>query len=127
MPDKITLSNAEWKIMNLLWKRSPQTIMEMVKTLNDETEWTKHTLISQLKRMEVKGAVGYENKGRAKNYYPIISREESIAEETKHFLDRVFDGSVDMMVTSLVKQKKLPEDKIAELYRILTDAEESAK
>ncbi|MDR1736291.1 MAG: BlaI/MecI/CopY family transcriptional regulator [Oscillospiraceae bacterium] len=127
MQGKIALSNAEWKIMSLLWKRSPQTITEMVKTLNDEKEWTKHTLISQLKRMEVKGVVRYENNGRAKNYYPIIEQEEAIAQETKQFLDRVFDGSIEMMVTSLVKQQKLSEDKIIELYRILTDAEENTK
>jgi BlaI family penicillinase repressor len=127
MPEKIALSNAEWKIMNLLWKQSPRTIMEMVKTLSDEAEWTKHTLLSQLKRMEAKGAVRHESDGHAKHFYPVIGREESVEEETRQFLDRVFDGSIEMLVTSLVKQKRLPEDKVTELYRILTDAEEGAK
>ena len=45
------LSDGEWKIIQLLWKESPQTIIQLTKALDEETGWTKHTVISYLKRM----------------------------------------------------------------------------
>lgn len=127
MNDKISLSNAEWRIMNLLWKSPSMTITDMVRVLNDETEWTKHTVISLLKRLELKCAVTYKVRGRTKFFSTIIDRDESVAEETRLFVDKVFEGSVELMMTSLIKQNNLSEDQAEELFRILSDAEVTKK
>ena len=71
MEEKTMLSQGEWRIMNLLWKKKNRTIMEMVEDFAGVTDWDKHTLIVMLKRMEAKGVVAYETVGRAKHYYPV--------------------------------------------------------
>ena len=56
----VQLSNYEWKIMNLIWDEQPRTITQLTKALAEETGWSKHTVITYLKRLESKGAVHYE-------------------------------------------------------------------
>ena len=73
--EHLKLSDGEWKLMNLLWDRAPQTITELVRALASDTGWSKHTVIKMLSRMEEKGAVRYEEGGRAKRYYPAAARQ----------------------------------------------------
>ena len=56
----IHLSDGEWKIMNLLWQQAPRTITQLTAALEQETDWSKHTVITMLNRMEKKGAVCHE-------------------------------------------------------------------
>ena len=123
----IRLSEAEWKVMNVLWEESPQTIMQLTHRFRGTTDWTKHTVMTFLKRMEDKGAVGYETVGRAKQYYPKIERCEAALQETEEFLEKVFDGRMGLMLNTMVQQKALSGEEIAELYDILQQAEETAE
>lgn len=59
------VTNAEWKIMNILWEQ-PRTIMQITSMLSEETGWTKHTVITLLKRMQEKGTVYYVEGEKAK-------------------------------------------------------------
>lgn len=122
----IKLSEAEWRVMNALWEESPQTIMQLTRRFQEKTGWTKHTIMTFLKRMEDKGAVFYESGARAKLYYPKIERRESVLQETEEFLERVFDGKMGLMLNTMVEQKSLSGTEIAELYEILRRAEASA-
>lgn len=81
----INLSDAEWKLMNRLWQSSPCTITGLVADFKDDTGWSKHTIISMLSRLEAKGTVRYNEGKRAKQFYPIINREDAQIEETKTF------------------------------------------
>ena len=121
---KINLSDAEWKLMNLLWKEAPRTIMQLTNALKAETGWTKHTVISFLKRMEDKGALHYEDGEKAKLYYPDLKREEAALQETENFLDKVFQGKMGMMLNTMVQQRALSKEDLAELHKILEQVEE---
>ena len=123
----IRLSEAEWKVMNVLWEESPQTIMQLTHRFQGTTDWTKHTVMTFLKRMEEKGAVGYETVGRAKQYYPKIERCEAALQETEEFLEKVFNGRMGLMLNTMVQQKALSGEEIAELYDILRQAEKTAE
>lgn len=122
----VSLSDGEWKIMQLLWQAEPRTITQLTAQLKEDTGWGKHTVITMLGRMESKGAVRYEDGGRAKQFYPVVMREEVSVGETKGFLNKVYNGSLSMMVNAMVTQKALTQDEIAELYNILKKAEEGS-
>ena len=77
-----------------------------------------------LNRLEAKGAVIHEAGGRAKQFYPAVDREDTVLEETKGFLERVYEGSVTMMVDAMVNSGSLSKSDIEELYDILQKAEE---
>ena len=125
--EKIKLSEAEWKIMTMLWDREPMTIMQLTKALNEETGWTKNTIIILLGRMEKKNAVTYERIGNAKHYRSLMKREDVNVAETQSFLKRIYRGSLGMMMNLLIEQKAVSKEDIAELYDILKKAEEEEK
>ncbi len=120
----VRLSEAEWKVMGALWEEAPQTIMQMTRRFQKTTGWTKHTIMTFLRRMEDKGAVRYEAGERAKLYYPQIERQEAALQETEDFLERVFEGRMGLMLNTMVEQKALSGKEISELYEILKQAEE---
>lgn len=120
----VRLSEAEWQVMGALWEEAPQTIMQMTRRFQETTGWTKHTIMTFLKRMEDKGAVRYETGERAKLYYPQIERQEAALQETEDFLERVFEGRMGLMLNTMVEQKALSGKEISELYEILKQAEE---
>ena len=121
---EVSLSDGEWKIMRLLWSHAPCTITQLVAFLRNDTNWSKHTVITMLSRMEKKGAVRYEEGRKAKVFYPVVDQSNITVEETKGFLDKVYDGSVSLMVNTMIGSKTLSKQEINELYRMLKQAEE---
>lgn len=117
----VSLSDGEWKIMNQLWEREG-TITELKNELSKETGWDKHIVITMLSRMEKKGAVAHRDGGRAKIFYPLVTREEVSMQETRGFLRKVYRGSLGMMVNAMVEDQALTEEEIQELYGILDQA-----
>ncbi len=117
----VSLSDGEWKIMNRLWEKE-STITELTNVLQKETGWDKHIIITMLNRMEKKEAIAHREGGRAKVFYPVVSREEVSMQETKGFLQKVYRGSLGMMVNAMVAEDALSKEEIQELYDILEQA-----
>ena len=92
---KTVLSDGEWRIMNLLWERAPLRVPELTELLREETGWSRATVNMMLARQR----------------------------ETARFLDRLYGGSLGLMVSSLAGQKGLSREEIRELYAILEKAE----
>ncbi len=118
----IQLSNYEWKMMNLIWEKEPRTITELTKALAEETGWSKHTVITYLKRLEAKGAVHYEEGERAKLFFADISRKDAQLQEIDSFLNKAFSGSLGLMVKTMIKDEKLSGKEIEELENLLKNA-----
>ena len=122
--DNINLTNSEWYVLDCLWERSPMTVMELVAALGDRPGWAKSTTITTLRRMEDKGLVLCRTQGRTKHYSPAVSKDRAVRRETRSFLDKVYQGSVGMMVSAMAEDKALSRAEIDELYEILRRAEE---
>ncbi len=121
---EIHLTNSEWYVLDCLWERSPQTVMELVAALGERLGWAKSTTITTLRRMEDKGLVLCQTQGRTKHYAPAVQRDRAVRGETRSFLNKVYQGSVGLMVSALAQDKALSKAEIEELYEILREAEE---
>lgn len=120
--ESIILQQSEWYIMEKLWEESPRTIVQLFHALEVEPGWSKSTVNTLLGRMVDKGIIYYEEGEKARQYYPVIQREEAALAETESLLKRVYKGSVSMMVSTLVKKDALSDEEIEELYEILRKA-----
>ena len=118
------LTGGEWNVMRELWEESPQTVMQLVGKLAQNVGWAKSTTITTLRRMEKKGLVAAEQTEHGKSYMPLVAEEEAAVSETRSFLDRVYAGSVGLMVSALAEREELSDAEIAELRDILKKAEE---
>lgn len=123
MPE-LNLAKSEWHILNCLWERCPMTVMELAEALGDSLGWARSTTITNLKRMEAKGLVRSEAAGRGTRYYPAVEKRDAARTETKSFLERVYRGSVGLMLSAMADEKALTREEIAQLYDILRQAEE---
>jgi len=121
--DDIRLTSSEWNILNCLWERSPRTVMQIVNELERTVGWARSTTITTLHRMEAKGLVRCERADRGRAYVPLVDRERAALSETHSFLDRVYRGSVGMMMSAMAQRRELSAGEIAELRDILDRAE----
>ena len=122
--EEAKLTASEWNVLNCLWADNPTTVMQLVAELEKTVGWAKSTTITTLRRMEDKGLVHCSIKGRGKHYTPAVQRERAVQRETRSFLDKVYQGSVGLMMSALAQDKALSKAEIQELYDILKKAEE---
>ena len=115
----IALTEAEWKIMLKLWEKSPQTMMELTRSLEAETGWTKHTVITMLKRMQQKGTVHICEDGPVKTYTPAVEKERVKREQTQTLLDRLFAGRASLLMNELVSSGALSAEELDQLRRLI--------
>lgn len=118
------LQPSEWVIMEKLWEEAPRTLMQLFHALEEEPGWSKSTVSTLLGRMADKGILTVQEGGKARLYYPGVDREDAALAETESLLERVYQGSVSMMMSTLVRQKALDRGEVEELYGILQGLEE---
>ena len=94
------------------------------------TDLSRHMVVSTariaalLNRMEEKGLIRHEAGSKARVYHPALSRDETALAETRTLLDKAFDGSVGLLVNTLIQQNSLTQSDLDGLYEILRQAEE---
>ena len=121
--ETVALSEAEWKVMEELWKEAPATGRELTERLEKRCGWNRSTTLTLLRRMEAKGAVSASQTGGVKSFSPLLRQEEAALKETQSFLSRVYHGSLSMMVSTLSQKQALSRKEIDELYALLKEAE----
>lgn len=120
--ESIQITNKEWYVMKALWEKEPQSLMDLVGELKESIGWSKSTCATMVRRMTEKELISYKLQGKTKLFYTLIKKEEVIVPETKNFLKRIFDGSVGMMMSTLMEQGSLSDNDIEELEKILYQA-----
>ncbi len=123
MNQEIKVTNSEWYLMDCLWQESPLSLMQLVSLLKEQMGWSKSTCATMVRRMTEKNLVGYEERGKTKFFFPKVRKEDVVVRETRDFLQRIYDGSVGMMMSALVRQNDLSREDIRELQEILKAAE----
>lgn len=114
------ISETEWEIMRIVWKRHPVTSADVIAQLQKEdASWRAVTAKTLLSRLVRKGALCYEAIGRVYHYSATVSEAECVAAATRSFLERVFGGSLTGMMAHYVESRKLSQAQLNELRRIL--------
>ena len=117
------LTEAEWNLMECLWEKSPRTGREAIIWLKDHVGWTRSTVLTLLRRMTEKGLITCEEQDGLNTYSPLVEREDAVRKETSDFLNRVYKGSIGMMLSAMTQTQELSKEEIGELYEILRRAE----
>ncbi|NLE68751.1 MAG: BlaI/MecI/CopY family transcriptional regulator [Clostridiales bacterium] len=120
----VQCTEAEWKIMEVLWDRAPRTMSEITRALEPSTGWTRHTVITLLKRMQEKGSVQVDESGPVKTYTPKVSREQASTSQTRKLLSSVFGGKPSLLINSLVDSGEIS---LAEMQELLDLMQKNAK
>ncbi len=119
MSDKPKISDAEWHVMRVLWKKSPQTVKEVIEILSKKTTWKSETIRTLVNRLAKKKAIGFEKKGRRHYFYPLLSEEECVKADTASFLARTGTTMLKPILTAFIEKEQLSDKEIEELRQIL--------
>jgi BlaI family penicillinase repressor len=117
------LSDAEWQIMNALWKHRPATAREIADNLPADTQWAYTTIKTLLARLTAKKAVGEHKRGNVSIYEPLVSQDKARRTAFDSFLNRAFDGTVEPLLNFLADERKLTDKRRRELLKILRNEE----
>jgi BlaI family transcriptional regulator, penicillinase repressor len=123
MPALPKISEAEWVVMEVIWRKHPVTALEVVRQLGSHKQWQDQTIRTMLRRLIRKKALTYKAEGKVFHYAPAVSREQCVRGESKSFLERVFGGAAHPLLVQLAQETKLSPEEIAELRRILQEKE----
>ena len=118
------ISDSEWLVLRCLWKESPLEIKDIQGMLAEETGWTGNMIRGLVVRLLDKGAIGADTQDRYFRYYPIAAEEECIRQETRSFVDRVFEGSVSKLFAAFAGSGKLSEKDRREIEAMLKKMDE---
>lgn len=122
--EKQRLTNTEWEVCECLWEEAPLTMTQIAARLTERTGWTKSTGETLVRRMAEKGLLRWEQGAKAKLYSPTVAREDAVVRETRGFLQKVFGGSVGLLVNTMAEREELSREEIDQLYEALRKLEE---
>lgn len=112
------LTPLELRIMQVLWENGAGTVQAVQEKLGGESlaYTTVQTMLNVLQR---KGRVKRKLVGKAYEYRPVLTRERALREAAGDLLDRMFGGSVDALLMSLVKSRQIDASKLAKLQQLI--------
>jgi predicted transcriptional regulator len=113
----LRLSDRELDVMAVLWARDSGTVAEVREALPDPLAYT--TVLTVLRTLEEKGFVGHEEEGKAHRYLPLVARERAGRSALTRLVDKLFDGSPELLLTQLVSDRRLSPPEIRRLRKIL--------
>lgn len=114
---RIVLADREADLMEVLWDHGPSTVAEVRKQLKVKLAY--NTVLSILRTLEVKGYVGHAEEGRAHRYGARVGREVARRSALRQLSTKLFKGSVELLMTSAVADKKLSDAEIRRIRALL--------
>jgi predicted transcriptional regulator len=109
----------ELDIMKVLWDSEAATVQEVQQRLVPSRELAYNTVQTMLNVLHRKGKVSRQLDGRAFRYRPVVSRPQTARAAVSDLVRRMFDGSAEELVLSLVDARQLTAEKLGELSRLL--------
>jgi predicted transcriptional regulator len=123
--EKEGLTKLELQIMQVIWRRGTSNVSEVQEGLEQQLAYT--TVQTMLNILHRKGKLRRKLRGRAYEYSATVSEAKALSHALRDVVDRMFGGSSEELVMSLIKCKQLDAKKIAELSRRLEAGEGKAK
>lgn len=122
MTKNITLTAAEERLANLIWRDAPLSSPDLVALAEREMDWKKSTTYTVLKKLCDKGIFKNENA----NVSVVLTRDEQIARQSRRYVEDTFGGSLPKFITSFFRGKKLTPEQAAELKCLIEEHEEGS-
>jgi BlaI family penicillinase repressor len=119
----VSISDAEWQVMNVVWDGQPLAAQEVIARLDGEATWAPATIKTMLHRLVTKKVLTYDLQGNRYVYRSRARRCDCVRAASRSFLERVFDGEPAPLLAHFLRSSKLSADEIDQLRRILDEQE----
>ena len=118
-PKSPTLTEAELRIMNVLWEKGASTVQQVLDALPNKPSLAYNSILTTIRILEKKGYVRHEKDGRAFVYAPMVGQHEATRFEIRHLVSRFFRNSHELLVMNILEDKSIDEAEVQRLRKLL--------
>lgn len=118
-----TLTEAELRIMRLLWERGESLVSDLVAALPEDAPLAYTSVLTTVRILEQKGYVRHREQGRAFLYLPAVAEHDAGRSELRHVLGRFFGNSRERLMLSLLGDGEITPAELRRLKHLLAEAE----
>lgn len=118
-----TLTEAELRIMNVLWARGSGTVQQVLDSISQLPSLAYNSVLTTIRVLEKKGYLKHLKDGRAHIYTPLVGKKEATRSEIRHLVSRFFKDSHEQLVLNVIEDQTLEPEEIERLRQMLDRAE----
>lgn len=128
MPRKTsqTLTEAELRIMQVLWQKGPGTVQHILDALPQQPSLAYNSVLTIIRILERKGYVEHSKDGRAHVYNPLVAEDEASRSEIRHLVSRFFRNSHEDLVLNILEDRGIDPTELERLRKMLERTIDSA-
>lgn len=119
-----TLTEAEIRIMQVLWHKGPGTVQQILDVLPGNPSLAYNTVLTTIRILERKGYVEHAKDGRAHIYTPLVAEEEASRSEIRHLVGRFFRNSHEDLVLNILEDRGVDPKELERLRKMLNRSED---
>ncbi len=117
-----TLTEAELRIMNVLWDKGPATVHEVLQALASKPNLAYNSVLTIIRILETKGYVKHVKDKRAHIYMSKIDREDATRFEVRHLVSRFFGNSHERLLLNILEESSIDAEELARVRQLLERA-----
>lgn len=121
-PRSPALTDAEARVMSVLWQKERATVADVVAALRKKRLVSYSTVQTILRILEEKGYVTHEKVARAFIYRPRVDERQARRRALRHLVARLFDGSPSLLVLNVLEDDQIQPAELSRLKRLIEDA-----
>jgi predicted transcriptional regulator len=114
-----TLTEAELRIMNVLWEKGSGTVHEVLESLPGDPPLAYNSVLTIIRILETKGYVKHVKDKRAHVYLPKVDRDDARRFEVSHLVSRFFGNSHEQLLLNILEEQSIDADELARLRELL--------
>ncbi|PYV68393.1 MAG: MarR family transcriptional regulator [Acidobacteria bacterium] len=114
-----TLTEAELRIMNVLWPLGSGTVQQVLESLPGKPELAYNSVLTTIRILEKKGYIKHVKDGRAHVYVPVVARQDASRSEIRHLVGRFFKNSHEQLVLNILEDRGLDPKELKRLREML--------
>lgn len=118
-----TLTEAELRIMEVLWAQGPGTVQQVLDWLPAKPALAYNSVLTTIRILERKGYVEHVKDGRAHVYKPLLERKDATRSEIRHLMSRFFRDSHEELVLNILEDRGMDSEELEQLKKILQRSE----
>jgi BlaI family transcriptional regulator, penicillinase repressor len=114
-----TLTEAELRLMEVLWQRGSATVQQVLELLPEKEPLAYNSVLTTIRILEKKGYVKHVKDGRAFIYSPLVERKEATRSEIRHLVNRFFGNSHELLVLNILEDQGIDAAEVKRLQKML--------
>lgn len=118
-----TLTEAELRIMNVLWLKGSGTVQQVLDSITQKSALAYNSVLTTIRVLERKGYLKHLKDGRAHVYTPLVGQQEATRSEIRHLVGRFFKNSHEQLVLNVLEDQGIEPEELARLRQMLDRAE----